>query len=168
MPDDFGELEQQVMARIEEERAVKPKAFDQQAYDAEADAYFEALDYGHEASTAGIQITPVKLTAEKRKALSVGKARIPASPSPDDRICLVDPVDGALKMYSRAEIRARVRPCALGGFDDANGYAGTFEQPLRREVEVKGTRVRSLTGVVGQALIAGALVIGGWAWLFFR
>jgi len=155
MPDDFGELEQEVMERLEEGRAERTRRAIRKAFEDLPEPPVPGTPMSVEVST-GIRITALELTPAQREGLSTGGVRIPAS---DDRIGLVDPADGVLKMYSRAEIRARVKACPLGvSYDNANGYAGTFERPLRPEVATTSWRSRRSVGSV--SAWAAALAVG--------
>ena len=140
MPDDFGDLEQEIMARIEEDRQERQRR-------------------AQRALGALIKITEYELTPAEREGLSTGGVRIPPSPA-DDAIGLVDPRDGTLRMYSRAEIRAKVRARAPGqaSFDCANGYAGTFDRSqLRREVDLP-RRLPPVAGL-GRVVLASAATV---------
>lgn len=141
MPDDFGELEQEIMERVSaEERVTRLRR------------WFAADMACDQPASSPIQIIALELTPEQRAGLSTDGVRIP----PDDRIGLVDPADGTLKMYSRTEIRAKVKPRPPGvSYDDANGYAGTFERPLRQEVVTVARSRKFSTWVVGLAASIG-------------
>lgn len=73
-----------------------------------------------------------------------------------DMICLVDPADGTLKMYSRAEIHTKIAARNVG-----RPYAVTFEPRLCREVALPPRR--DALAVFGKILIASAAMIGGMA-----
>lgn len=170
MPDDFGELEQEVMERIQEENARQQRVIREafvgipeppapgtvvRVHDVFNDAFNAPTRRQTVISPPGgaIRIAQIELTEAEREGLTIRDGvRIP----PDDRIGLVDPADGTLKMYSRAEIRAKVKPRPPGvSYDDANGYAGTFERPLRQEVVTVARSRKFSTWVVGLAASIG-------------
>jgi hypothetical protein len=140
------------MERLEEGRAERQRQAIRKAFEGIPEPPAPGTPLRVEMST-GIRITALELTPAEREGLSTGGVRIPAS---DDRIGLVDPADGVLKMYSRTEIRAKVKPRPPGvSFDDANGYAGTFARPLRPEVVTASRSQRLSTWAVSIAAGAG-------------
>jgi hypothetical protein len=164
MPDDFGCLEQQVMERIEEDRVEQRRRASRKAV-----ALAEDIARAHDSRAAiqkafaGIPEPDAPVTPEEKLGLTVSRARIPASPAPDDAIGLVDPSDGALKMFSRTEIFAKVnaRPPGMSQFDFENGHAGTFDRPLRREV-ADLTWPWWARGGLGRVAGATGVVVLGW------
>lgn len=180
MPDDFGELEREVFERIDEERAEHQRRTIRKAFEGIPEppapgTAVSLVDVFNDVWTAmprkravvsppgaGIEISTIELTPAEREALSTGGVRIPASPMPTDAIGLVDPADGTLKFYSRAEIRARVAARALGA---------PSTSLLRREVQVPAQvgLVGSLGRIYGQPDVINKRVLDfrvhDWTWL---